>query len=54
MRKVCPLLVKYYRRRRSKRRENVRYWLTPKGLAAIGKDGDGQPKPAALLSEYLH
>jgi len=37
MRKVCPLLVKYYRRRRSKRRENVRYWLTPKGLAAIGK-----------------
>ena len=40
MRKVCPLLVKYYRRRRSKRKrvdENVRYWITPKGLAAIGK-----------------
>ena len=38
MRKVCPLLVNW--RRRSKRKrvdENVRYWITPKGLAAIGK-----------------
>ena len=39
MRKVKPL-VNW--RRRSKRKrptvdENVRYWITPKGLAAIGK-----------------
>lgn len=30
------------------------YWITEQGLAAIGKDGDGQPKPAKLLSEYLY
>jgi len=32
----------------------ARYWITEQGLAAIGKDGDGQPKPAKLLSEYLY